>query len=159
MDARGSVPERGGLGMADEGADSIECPYCKESIKAGAVLCKHCGSRLGGEAPEHGGTCPYCKEEIHPEAIRCKHCGSNLTTGAKGDCGCGSGADAPSLARAMAASQMAPGRGVGYNPWCVENCEWQCGFAGGDRWTCWLICSWLCSFPRATGGYTAQSRF
>ena len=25
----------------------MECPFCKEEIKEGAVKCKHCGSELG----------------------------------------------------------------------------------------------------------------
>ncbi|WP_028845496.1 PH domain-containing protein [Thermodesulfovibrio thiophilus] len=32
-------------GKPDE-EDLIECPYCKEKIKKGAVLCRFCGSRL-----------------------------------------------------------------------------------------------------------------
>src|SRR5687768_5408570 len=58
---------------------SRECPYCREDIRADAVKCKHCGSRVSPSQPSHGGTCPYCKEEIHPEAIRCKHCKSWLS--------------------------------------------------------------------------------
>lgn len=62
-----------------------ECPFCKEEIKADAVKCKHCGSRIAATQPEHGGVCPFCKESINPEAILCKHCKSNLRTK---ECGC-----------------------------------------------------------------------
>jgi hypothetical protein len=81
----------------DEQSDVRACPYCKEEIKADAIKCKHCGSRVTPEKPSHGGVCPFCKEEIHPEAVRCKHCRSELNAGT-GDCGCGSashGAMAP----------------------------------------------------------------
>ncbi len=56
------------------------CPYCKESIKPEAVICKHCRSYLPAArtTPDHGGTCPNCKESINPEATVCKHCRSNL---------------------------------------------------------------------------------
>lgn len=64
------------------------CPYCKEEIKAGAVKCKHCSSKLGATLPAHEGTCPFCKEDIHAEAIKCKHCKSNLTAAAETGCGC-----------------------------------------------------------------------
>lgn len=67
---------------AERSKDSRECPYCRETVKAEAVLCKHCGSALTPEKAPHGGVCPYCKEEIHPEAIRCKHCRSDLSGGA-----------------------------------------------------------------------------
>lgn len=64
--------------MATE-SKTRSCPYCKETIHADAVKCKHCGSRLAPAGPTHGGTCPYCKEEIHPDATKCKHCKSVLT--------------------------------------------------------------------------------
>jgi hypothetical protein len=75
-----------------EAEETRECPYCKEEIKAEAVKCKHCGSRVTPERPPHEGVCPYCKEEIHPEAIKCKHCRSSLVASsgeALGDSGCG----------------------------------------------------------------------
>jgi hypothetical protein len=77
--------------MAAE-SETRSCPYCKEEIKADAIKCKHCGSRVTPEKPSHGGTCPYCKEEIHPEAITCKHCRSDLRNAKTDDCGCGSAA-------------------------------------------------------------------
>ena len=64
------------------------CPYCKEEIKAAAVKCKHCGSKLAAIQPPHEGICPYCKEIIHSEAIKCKHCKSNLTSVGETDCEC-----------------------------------------------------------------------
>lgn len=76
--------------------ETRECPYCKEEIRAEAVKCKHCGSRLTPERPSHEGVCPFCKEEIHPEAIKCKHCRSSLVTSSgsgKGSGGCGCGCD------------------------------------------------------------------
>jgi len=65
-----------------------DCPFCKESIVADAVKCKHCGSSITPESPSHGGTCPYCKEKIHPEAIKCRHCKSSFIENLLGDCGC-----------------------------------------------------------------------
>ena len=62
-------------------ADTRECPFCKEEIKAAAVKCKHCGSAVQPLSAEHGGTCPYCKESIQPGAIVCKHCKSSLVGG------------------------------------------------------------------------------
>jgi uncharacterized CHY-type Zn-finger protein len=79
-----SVAPKGDVTMAND--ETRQCPYCNEEIKAGAIICKHCGSRIGIAKPEHGGTCPYCKESIHPEAILCKHCRSNLQESK--DCGC-----------------------------------------------------------------------
>lgn len=64
--------------MAEEQVETTSCPYCKEEVRADAVVCKHCRSRLGAARPEHGGVCPYCKEDINLEATRCKHCGSDL---------------------------------------------------------------------------------
>jgi hypothetical protein len=32
--------------MAVEGSDTKVCPYCAETIKAGAVVCRHCGLDL-----------------------------------------------------------------------------------------------------------------
>lgn len=83
-------------------SDQRECPYCKESIKADAVKCRYCGSRVAPTLPEHEGVCPFCKEEIKPGAIKCRYCGSVLgpspelreaqaSPPAQPDCGCGGG--------------------------------------------------------------------
>jgi hypothetical protein len=72
-----------------DSAATTTCPYCKETILANAIKCKHCGSAVGSEKPAHGGICPYCKEQINPEATRCKHCKSDVGPRTKSGCGCG----------------------------------------------------------------------
>ena len=61
-----------------EGATERECPYCKESVKAAAVKCRYCGSRLTPVSSENKGICPFCREEIKPGALKCPHCKSML---------------------------------------------------------------------------------
>jgi Double zinc ribbon len=132
--------------VADQQAEIVQCPYCKEDIRADALVCKHCRSRLAPHTPGHGGTCPYCKETIHPEAVRCKHCGSNLQESRQPqhDCqGCGEGTarDAMALmARAVG------GGGLGYNSECMGQCQWDCGGLTSDRFFCWIVCAMLCTF-------------
>lgn len=103
-----------------------ECPYCKEEIKAEAVKCKHCSSRITPERPRHEGICPFCKEEIHPEATRCKHCRSILNTGEDSDCRCEEGqpVGAGSDEAAMAAMRGAFGGFGGLGP-TLPKCEWK----------------------------------
>ena len=126
--------------MADEQLETTQCPYCKEDIRAGAVLCKHCGSRLGAPVPEHGGVCPYCKEAIHPEATRCKHCGSNLERDESGGCGC-----SPSGPRRPAGPRSLAIRGGTYpDPECFHDCFWRCFDSTGDAEWCWRMCAWVC---------------
>ena len=86
---------------SNEKSDVRACPYCKEDIKADAIKCKHCGSRVTPEKPSHGGVCPFCKEEIHPEAIRCKHCGSSTQDSSGRGCGCKKGGDTSDAVRAF----------------------------------------------------------
>lgn len=70
--------------MADTKRD---CPYCKETVKPDAVLCKHCGSELEPESEGHGGTCPFCRESIKSDALKCKHCRSVLAAAGLDDGG------------------------------------------------------------------------
>jgi len=62
------------------------CPYCKETILAGATKCKFCKSTIEAKEPAHQGICPYCKEVIKPDAIRCIHCGADLSQRSTGCC-------------------------------------------------------------------------
>jgi hypothetical protein len=103
------VAESGAEEELEEGpSDTRECPYCRETVKQGALKCKHCGSFLPEEQPGHGGECPWCKEPVHPEAIRCKHCRSDLRAPKKTGCGCRGGV--PSVMRAPI---YEPGTGSG----------------------------------------------
>jgi hypothetical protein len=128
--------------LTAEQSATTECPYCKEEVKADAVLCKHCGSRLSAQAPEHGGVCPYCKESIHPEARRCKHCGSDLEAKEKqgGDCccGCGSGTGRSLFGaeQQMFRNQLAGGT-------CHDRCIFACGSSSPG---CEYLCNWICEF-------------
>jgi hypothetical protein len=70
----------------------MECPFCREQIKDGAIKCKHCGSMLDERSIEFQSKaaalnpplegfrmlCPFCQEEIKNKAIKCKHCKSML---------------------------------------------------------------------------------
>jgi hypothetical protein len=127
--------------MAGEAAagtttDTRECPFCKEEIKAEAIKCKHCGSRLAPEEPSHGGACPYCKEDVKPDAIKCKHCGSFIGPGssdAAASTGCSDCSEPASMmqpqfpsARVVSRSQFYPPWGGAYPP------PW--GGGGGDIW-------------------------
>src|SRR5690606_7020651 len=55
-----------------------ECPFCKESIKAAAVICHYCQSGITPAGPNHGGICPYCAESVKEDAIKCRHCKSMI---------------------------------------------------------------------------------
>ena len=146
--------------MATEEAATKDCDYCKEEVRADAVLCKHCGSRLGSSAPDHGGTCPYCKESINPEATRCRYCGSDVSgrdaaTGGGGcGCGCGNAGDFPMYARqayfgprqTLRARDDASNLGGGQ---CYSRCRLYCN---GDPGYCDLLCSYICEGAPVTMG-------
>jgi hypothetical protein len=146
-------------------ASTKECDFCKETIRADAVRCKHCGSVVGSPGPTHGGTCPYCKEAIKADALKCKHCGSWVaapTHAASGwDCGCG-GTQPGSHARLgvpagfghgqtaqsslmQSARPRRPGGGLILggpldpgDPWYCEG-HYECTVLFGH-----LICVWIC---------------
>ena len=55
--------------MAEAQVETTQCPYCKEEIRADALVCKHC-ARDSRQLLDNGGICAYCKEDINPEATR-----------------------------------------------------------------------------------------
>lgn len=59
-----------------ENGNLKECPSCKKTIKADAVFCPHCGSRLTSNADIK--KCPSCGEELEPDAAFCTSCGNRL---------------------------------------------------------------------------------
>lgn len=100
------------------------CPLCKEDIRAEAVVCKHCRSKIESERPSHEGTCPFCKEDVKPDAIKCKHCGSfigQLNSECCQGCGDSSSLDATALfMRQRPVGNSDYGQGCYYD--CIEGC-------------------------------------
>lgn len=142
-------------GQAAAQADQVQktrtCPYCKEQVKPDAVLCKHCGSRLEAERPDHGGTCPYCKEQVDPAAIKCKHCKSDLSGAVVKQGGCNCGPNKGDAAAMMMLSRLGSGMGGGV-------------FGGGGGvfddpgHTCWQDCTDAYVSCRMGGGGATCSR-
>ena len=61
---------------ADQDPSAYEvkiCPFCKNEIKAAAIVCQHCGKDLPTTK-----TCPYCANEIKLAAIVCQFCGKDI---------------------------------------------------------------------------------
>lgn len=110
---------------APQAATTKQCDFCKEQVRPEALLCKHCGSRLQPDKPEHGGTCPYCKETIDPSAMKCKHCKSMLTeSGDSNGCGCGcTGGSVSGYGRPISVPRIGGG-----GPWSGG---WYGGIGGG----------------------------
>jgi len=47
------------------------CPYCAESIKADALVCKHCRNTVAKR-------CGGCAEVVRVGARQCQHCGTTV---------------------------------------------------------------------------------
>jgi hypothetical protein len=125
--------------MARNQSETRSCPFCKEDIKAEAVKCKYCHSRLTPERPAHEGVCPYCKEDIKPEAIKCKHCQSNLLSASESQCTCGTEIGDKSLSQFMASRESRCTLACIYAGGDVTRCSnfCHCAYTSGDVWDCW----------------------
>jgi hypothetical protein len=95
--------------MAAKSSETRECPFCKESVKADAVRCKHCLATIPVAVPGHEGTCPFCREDIHPQALRCRHCKADLGPSPYGGCsGSGEGRRLRRVPRRSVTDQITP---------------------------------------------------
>lgn len=66
--------------------DEKTCPFCAETIKAAAKVCKHCGRDLDEKpAPPSPGPdqikCPFCFYPVSKFAAYCAHCGKVFSDG------------------------------------------------------------------------------
>ena len=61
--------------------DTKQCPFCAETIAAGAEKCPFCGEALTASPAAADGTkqCPFCAETIAAGAEKCPLCGETLT--------------------------------------------------------------------------------
>lgn len=69
--------------------DLATCPVCSQSIRAAAVLCKHCKADLRAphatsgdlaEDPSQTSPCPSCGQMVRRAALLCKYCHADLAT-------------------------------------------------------------------------------
>jgi hypothetical protein len=116
-----------------------QCPYCKETLKPDAIVCRHCHSEVATTVEPHGGTCPWCKESIHREALKCRHCFRPTTSipvpadvADSGGCDCGPGNEAPKGAPGVAAQAR-----YGCTA-CQPDGSVRTHFLRGMR-TCWIL--------------------
>lgn len=57
----------------------MKCYKCNADIKEGSKFCRHCGARVGEEAPERTKQyCPECGAECDPDDVFCGECGASL---------------------------------------------------------------------------------
>lgn len=70
-------------GPAEHSHDTRACPWCAETIKIAAVVCKHCGRDV--EAPQPAAArvvtpsrCPSCATFQKPGAQTCPSCGTDF---------------------------------------------------------------------------------
>lgn len=62
-----------------ESMDYRDCPFCAESIKREAMVCKHCGKDVEPKTSIPKITCPKCGYVTPATGAPCVHCGKSFT--------------------------------------------------------------------------------
>lgn len=73
-------PEKYFMQNKEKNSNEIKCPYCAETIKREAKICRFCGKEIYKSNPYQNIYCPNCNKIWDSSHSVCPECKTNLTT-------------------------------------------------------------------------------